>query len=274
MSNPIHALPAKQRIRQAFDQAATTYDDAADVQREVSDRLAEYLAQVGGSTLNPAAILDAGCGTGYGALGLRRQWPHAELILLDFAPQMLRAARAQQTDVLLMCADVEALPVAAQSFDLYWSSLTWQWNNPQRCLAEAKRVLKPGGWLAIATLGSENFPELHHAFATVDHYSHVLTIPPSEQLAAHCQASGWTVRLWRQQAVRRHYPDVPTLLRSIKAVGAREVEQRRPTPLSRTAWRQVTARYESLREVAGLPLTYDAVWLIAALDSNSCPLSL
>ena len=56
---------------------------------------------------------------------------------------------------------------------------------------------------------------------------------------------------------------VRTLLRRVKAVGAREVEQRRPAPFGRTAWQAVTARYEQLREPEGLPLTYDVVWLIA-----------
>jgi malonyl-CoA O-methyltransferase len=262
-------LPAKQRIRCAFDQAATTYDAAAEVQREVSDRLAAHLIHIG-SDLDLVAILDAGCGTGYGARWLQQRWPHAELTLIDFAPRMLMAARAQRAGTAMICADIEALPVAARSVDLYWSSLTWQWNEPQRCLAEAARVLKPGGWLAVATLGADNFPELRHAFADADDYSHVLTIPAPEQLLAHCQTSGWAVRVWQRQAVRRHYPDVRTLLRSVKAVGAREVEQRRPTPFSRSAWQAVTARYELLREAAGLPLTYDAVWLVATFGLNLC----
>ena len=58
-------------------------------------------------------------------------------------------------------------------------------------------------------------------------------------------------------------PDARSALRSVKAVGAREVEQRRPTPLSRGAWQAINDRYEQLREAAGLPLTYDGVWLIA-----------
>jgi len=53
------------------------------------------------------------------------------------------------------------------------------------------------------------------------------------------------------------------LLHRVKAVGAREVEQRRPAPFSRAAWQAITARYERLREAEGLPLTYDGVWLIA-----------
>jgi malonyl-CoA O-methyltransferase len=33
--------------------------------------------------------------------------------------------------------------------------------------------------------------------------------------------------------------------------------------LSRGAWQKINARYEQLREAAGLPLSYDGVWLIA-----------
>ncbi len=59
MLNPSPFLPAKQRIRQAFDQAAMTYDGAADVQREVSDRLTAHLIQTSGN-LNPKAGLAVG----------------------------------------------------------------------------------------------------------------------------------------------------------------------------------------------------------------------
>lgn len=260
ISSPI--LPPKQRIRQAFNQAAPTYDAAAGVQREVSDRLAAYLAQTGGD-LNPNAILDAGCGTGYSARWLAHRWPRAEQVLLDFAPAMLTIACIQHPGARTVCADLEALPFSSGGFGGYWSSLAWQWNDPQRCLAEAVRVLQPGGWLAVATLGADNFPELRQVFADLDDYSHVLAIPSPESLQAACRTRGWNVRVWERQPVRRHYPDVRTLLRSVKAVGAREVEQRRPTPLSRSAWQAIAARYEQLREPAGLPLTYDAVWLVA-----------
>lgn len=260
--NPPAALPAKQRVRQAFDHAATGYDAAADVQREMADRLAAYLLQAS-LDREPAALLDAGCGTGYGARALAQRWPRTELVLLDFAPAMLAVARIRHPGARMICADIEALPFGDDGFGGYWSSLTWQWNNPRRCLAEAARVLEPGGWLAIATLGADNFPELRHAFAGVDGYSHVLAMSPPEQLLAECRAAGWSVRVWERRPVRRHFPDARGALRSVKAVGAREVEQRRPTPLSRGAWQAINARYEQLREDTGLPLTYDGVWLIA-----------
>jgi malonyl-CoA O-methyltransferase len=262
VTNPPPALPTKQRIRQAFDQAATGYDAAADVQREMADRLAAHLSPAG-LDREPAAILDAGCGTGHGARELARRWPRTQLALLDFAPAMLAIARVQLPGATVICADIEALPFGDGGFGGYWSSLTWQWNDPRRCLAEAARVLEPGGWLAVATLGADNFPELRHAFTGADAYSHILTMPPPEQLLAECRATGWTVRVWERRAVRRHFADARGALRSVKAVGAHEVEQRRPTPLSRGAWRAINDRYEQLREAGGLPLTYDGVWLIA-----------
>jgi malonyl-CoA O-methyltransferase len=262
VTDPPPALPAKQRIRQAFDQAAAGYDAAADVQREMADRLAAHVLRAG-LEADPAVILDAGCGTGYSAAWLAQRWPQAKLVLLDFAPAMLAVARPQYPDARVICADVEALPFGDDCFGGYWSNLTWQWNDPRRCLAEATRVLEPGGWLAVATLGADNFPELRHAFAEADGYSHVLAMPPPEQLLAKCRASGWSVRVWERRAVRRHFADARIALRSVKAVGAREVEQRRPMPLSRSAWQAISERYEQLRETAGLPLTYDGVWLIA-----------
>lgn len=265
--------PGKQRVRQAFDRAAPTYDAAADVQREVCDRLTTHWRQTG-IDHEPGVILDAGCGTGYGACWLSECWPRAQLVLADFAPSMLAAARSRHPGAALVCADIEALPLAACAFDWYWSSLAWQWNDPRQCLAEASRLLRPNGLLAVATLGDANFPELREAFAAVDEYAHVLTIPAPEQLLAACQTSAWQIRVWERKPVCRFYPDLRTLLRSVKEVGAHEVEQRRPVPLSRSAWNAVIARYERLRESAGLPLTYDAVWLIATrrpADSPSPP---
>lgn len=142
MLNSSPTLPGKQRIRQAFDQAATTYDEAADVQREVCDRLADYFEQTG-IDRRPATILDAGCGTGYGVQWLEQRWPFAELSLVDFAPGMLLASHTRRSQAWRVCADIEALPFVGGEFDLYWSSLAWQWNDLGRCLTEAGRVLKP-----------------------------------------------------------------------------------------------------------------------------------
>ena len=54
----------KARVRASFEKAAASYDSAAVLQREVSDRMAERLQYI---KFQPQVVLDAGAGTGYGA---------------------------------------------------------------------------------------------------------------------------------------------------------------------------------------------------------------
>ena len=67
----------------------TAYDGAAVLQREVSDRMGERLDYIRHALQR---ILDAGSGTGYGAVGLRSRYPDAQVIELDLAPSMLRVS--------------------------------------------------------------------------------------------------------------------------------------------------------------------------------------
>src|SRR5262245_31745712 len=114
----------ERRIRLSFDRAAQSYDQAAALQRRVADTLLDFV-----SAETPQAMIDAGCGTGYGTQALARRFPGAPLIALDLAPAMLRAAFRRVPQALYACADIQTLPLAAQSADLVWSSLALQWCN-------------------------------------------------------------------------------------------------------------------------------------------------
>ena len=155
-------------VRRAFERAAGTYDSAAVLQREVGQRMAERLGIV---RLDPAAILDAGCGTGEALGELHARYPRAQLVGLDLAYPMLQAARRRDLTARadahplvrrllgaftamarggpgLVCADVCRLPLGARSVDLVWSNLTLQWvDELPLALAEFHRVLKVGGLL-------------------------------------------------------------------------------------------------------------------------------
>ncbi len=163
------------RIRRAFERAAATYDAAAVLQREVGLRMAERLALM---KLKPAAILDAGCGTGDALSELATRYPEAFLLGLDIACAMLRTARARGGAVraaqrshfarwfgtrvkseaapALVCGDVARLPLAAGSVDLVWSNLTLQWVNAAAvAFSEFHRVLRSGGLLLFTTFGPD-----------------------------------------------------------------------------------------------------------------------
>ena len=82
----------KRHIRRAFDRAADSYDQAAALQRQVCDALESSLPP-GDGQLPAGFLLDAGCGTGYGAGLLAHRYPGRPLLLADFAPAMLARAR-------------------------------------------------------------------------------------------------------------------------------------------------------------------------------------
>jgi len=65
---------------------------------------------------------------------------------------------------LPVCADLAALPLAADSIDLAWSNMALHWiAEPLAALRELHRVLAPEGLLMFSTLGPDTLKELRAA---------------------------------------------------------------------------------------------------------------
>jgi malonyl-CoA O-methyltransferase len=274
------AGPDKRTVREAFNRAASSYDNAAAVQRAACAALARFAApyRPAGSLTR---VLDAGCGTGHALALLGERFPMATLLALDFAPAMLArlvvaraAVHGAGSDVastcgfahpacaaVPLCADLEALPLADASIDLVWSSLALQWCDPVRAFAEFARVLRPGGAAWLATLGPGTLHELRDAFAAVDDAEHVITFHPTEHWLASAADAGLAVRAHDTCTVYALADDLRSLLADIKAIGAHSVGAgRRRAPLGKAAWRTLQARYERHRRSDGLlPASYDVI---------------
>lgn len=258
----------KRSVRQAFNRAADSYDGAAAIQREICHALAALLDRHA-PTHPPSMVLDAGCGTGYGLGLLAHRLPGATRIALDFAPAMLsRIPAVQPPDrtPLPLCADLEALPLAAGSMDAAWSSLTLQWCDPALALPELARVLRPGAPAWLATLAPGTLWELRDAFSTIDSAQHVIRFHDATHWQQAARAAGFKVLEANTRPMYAVAPDLRRLLRDIKAIGAHSVgPERRRQPLGRSAWRALEAHYERHRRQDGLlPATYDVVFLALA----------
>ena len=155
LTSPPAALPAKQRIRQAFDRAAATYDAAADVQREVCDRLAICFQQAG-IDLDPEAILDAGCGTGLAGIALRNAG-FVQVDGFDIAPAMTE--KAEQTGAyrrLLADIDLNAddpgLGEFAETYDIVTCAGVFTLGHvAPEGLRHLFSLARPGGFVIVST---------------------------------------------------------------------------------------------------------------------------
>ncbi|WP_346838644.1 malonyl-ACP O-methyltransferase BioC [Microbulbifer sp. SAOS-129_SWC] len=253
---------AKNAVAQSFGRAAASYDAAAHLQRAVCRQLLD------GAEGNPAPqrILDLGSGTGYGSALLRRRFPQAQIIALDLAEGMLQYARAERPHAdAYIAADAEQLPLADGSVDLVFSSMALQWcyRLPQ-LFAELRRVLADGGRCLVATLGPGTLAELKQSWAQVDDGIHVNRFLPQRDWQRAAAASGLCGD-WQIETRVLHFEDVRRLMRELKSVGAHNVNRDAGRGLTgRAKLRRLAQAYESLRGEAGLPVSYEVIYLALA----------
>jgi ubiquinone/menaquinone biosynthesis C-methylase UbiE len=118
----------------------------------------------------PRSVLDLGCGTGTLTVALERSAPSVRLTGADGDPEVLRLARAKagpQSSIEWVESFAQALPFEDGAFDRVVSSLVFHHLVPdvkRAALAEAKRVLAPGGRLHIADFGRPHDPLMRAIF--------------------------------------------------------------------------------------------------------------
>ncbi len=159
--------------------APPAFDPASDRHVGLWDEVTLWSALAGQLLLEhlpPGATraLDLGCGAGFPALELaERLGPSARVTGIDPWDAALRRAHAKRAtwpvpNADLVRGDGASLPFRAASFDLVVSNLgVNNFEQPAATLAEARRVLGPGGTLALATNLVGHFGELYDTFDDV-----------------------------------------------------------------------------------------------------------
>jgi malonyl-CoA O-methyltransferase len=247
--------------RRSFDRAAKSYDGAAVLHSEVRDNLLERLSL---TTLKPRVVLDAGSGTGHGSRALKRRYPQALVVALDFSSQMLNASAKQRSwlrPFARLQADAGLLPFKDGSVDLIVSNLMLQWCDPDAVFAEFRRVLAPAGLLTFSTFGPDTLRELRGAWAQVDASTHVHQFIDMHDLGDALVRAGFSAPVLDIERFTLQYLDVRRVAADLKATGAHNATAGRMKGLTgRAKFARMQAAYEPARMDGRLPATYEVVF--------------
>ena len=252
----------QQRVRNAFDKAVESYDEAAVLQKEVCKRLLEKLDAV---RLAPKWVLDAGTGTGEAVKPLQKKYKKAEVVLFDLSEAMLQKAVKQGAlfrKPHQVCGNIESLPFSDQSFDLLFSNLAMQWcNDLGAALTEFKRVLKPGALLQFATFGPDTLKELRASWQKVDAAVHVNNFVDMHDIGDGLLQAGFAEPVMESEIITVNYKEVDTLMQDLRDIGANVTANgHRQGLLTRNMLKQLREAYEVYRHNDVLPASYEIVY--------------
>lgn len=128
-----------------FDQDGSLY---ARFRPRYPDELARFLCSVAPDT---RLALDVGCGTGQLTVQLARHFDH--VVGVDTSAEQIANAAAHPR-IAYQCAPAEQLPQPERSASLVAAAQAAHWFTLPEFYCDVRRVLKPGGVLALITYGT------------------------------------------------------------------------------------------------------------------------
>lgn len=263
------------RVRELFARPARIAPSDF-LRREIAERMHERLSLV---KIVPRQVLDAGCGAGADLGLLQKTYPAAQILGLDGAGAMARAARGPvaqggalnqlltrlmpaKAGVDVLCGDYGNLPFGPNSLDLLWSNLALHWHPlPDRVFAEWRRVLRVEGLLMFSCFGPDTFTEVRAAFAALDAYPHTLPFVDMHDFGDQLVAAGFSTPVMDMERITVTYDTPQALLADVRALGGNPLESRRRGLIGRAAWQRLLDAFEAQRRPDGkLGLTFEVIY--------------
>lgn len=153
-------------IAHAFNKAASTYDEAGQIQRITADRLAKSL-DPWRDWVPAGAVLELGAGSGFLTKELIRLYPKRKLVITDISEKLLAINRQKHAhlheDIHFELMDAQDPRLHNdQPYALITHNFMLQWTaQPEQSMIAQSKVLMDGGLILCCFPGERSFPEWH-----------------------------------------------------------------------------------------------------------------
>lgn len=209
--------------------------------------------------LAPRRILDAGSGPP--RRDLRKRYPQATAIALDFSLAMLPRPRFWRwitgARIFPVCGDMQGLPLADASVDLVWSNMALHWlADPLPAFREFRRVLSANGLLMFSTLGPDSLKELRKAAGA----SRVHAFIDMHDLGDMLLAAGLAAPVMDMELLSFEYRDADALLADLRGSGQTSACADRPRGLAGRSFGERLRHALGDRPKATFEVVYGHAW--------------
>jgi malonyl-CoA O-methyltransferase len=221
---------------------------------EVARRMDERLRLV---RLEPAQLLDAGCGAGAQIPLLHARYPNAHLIGQDLNAGLLKRAQQSAHDIYphgwrewvgrlrgrppatsWIQQDLSQTGLAPESLDLVWSNLALHWHPaPHEVLQEWGRIIRPNGLVFFSCFGPATMQELRQALNTAGLTTATPSFVDMHDFGDLLIEKGFADPVMDQEVLTLTYDTPEKLLRDVKNLGGNPALGRKAT-LTTRQWRQ------------------------------------
>lgn len=208
-------------IAARFSASSATYDQAAEIQPKVVDKVFQMLAPLG----SVDRILEIGCGTGLLTEKIITKFPAARIDAVDISCKMIERSTtrlAAYNGIRWLISDVRNLPETTTMYSLIVSSSSLHWINPIKAgLAKCSCLLKKDGYLISALMVQGTLCELHASRLRVAPHKPPQERLPSMQEVRHAfQNTELHILDEAEDTMHVHYPSAEVLLRRIHDQGS------------------------------------------------------
>lgn len=273
-------------VRRQFDRRGRTLADADFLLRDVQARMLDRLNLV---KIEPAQVLDVGCGQGGSYQALQQRFAQAQWIGVDLSAAQIAAAEQQlaqqrpwyqgvlkrlvgQAGPRCVQADAASLPLPDASVGMIWSNLMLHWHpDPPAVFREWRRVLSVDGLLMFSVFGPYTLRELGRALVP-DHRARLLPFVDMHDLGDMLVHAGYATPVMDMETLTLTYATADAALRDLRALGGNPMVQRDPALRGRF-WRDhLLEVLQSLRKPDGLiHLTFEVAFGHAWRPADKSP---